>query len=76
MHRDNPAFSAAEARIQWYGELSRPGTSLAAVDGHDDCSALPCSLHSTQLAVAAFIAVGTTSFSFAHSTGSSLGMLR
>ena len=43
VHRD-PTLSAAGARIQWYGEQSQLGTSLAAVDGHDVCSALPCPL--------------------------------
>ena len=31
VHRDDPTLSAAEARIQWYGEPSRLGTSLAVV---------------------------------------------
>ena len=44
VYRDDSILSAAEARIQWYGEPSRLGTSLAAVDGHDVCSALPCPL--------------------------------
>ena len=47
-------------------------TSLAAVDGHDVCSAWPCPLRSTSLAVAAFMTVGSKSFSSAHSTGSNL----
>ena len=42
MHRDYPTLSAAEARIQSYEKPSRLGTSLAAVDGHDVYSALPC----------------------------------
>ena len=75
MYRDDLILSAAEARIQWYGEPSRLGTSLAAVDGHDVCSALPCPLHSTPLAVAAFMTVGTKSFSSTHFAGSSLRML-
>ena len=49
VHRDNPTLSATEVRIQWYREPSRLGTSLAAVDGHDVCSALPCPLRSTRL---------------------------
>ena len=75
VHRDDPTLSAAEATIQWYGEPSRLETSLAAVDGHDVCSVLPCPLRSTLLAAAAFITVGTKSFSSAHSAGSSLRML-
>ena len=75
MHREDSTLSAAEARIQWYGEPSRLGTSLAAVDGHDVCSALLCPFGSTPLAVAAFMTVGTNSFSSAHSAGSRLCML-
>ena len=75
MHRGDPTLSAAEARIQWYREPLRPGTSLAAVDGHDICSALPCPLRSTPLSVAAFMTVGTKPFSSAHSARSSLRML-
>ena len=67
----HPTLSAAEARIQWYGKPVTIGDFL----GHDVCSALPCSLHSTPLAVATFMTVGTKSFSFAHSAGSSLRML-
>ena len=43
VHRDDPTLSAAKIRILWYGEPSRPETSLAAVDDHDVCSALSCS---------------------------------
>ena len=75
VHRDDPTLSVAEARIQWYGAPSRLGTSLAAVDGHDVCSALPCPLRSKPLAATAFMTVGTKSFSSAHSVGSSLRML-
>ena len=75
VHRDDPTLSAAEARIQWYGEPSRLETSLAAVDGHDFCRTLLCPLRSTPLAVAAFITVGTKSFSFSHSARPSLHML-
>ena len=49
VHRDDPTLPAAEARIQWYGEPSRLGTSLAAVDGHDVCSAFLCPLRSRRL---------------------------
>ena len=74
VHKDDPTLSVAEARIQWYGELSRLGTSLAAVDGHDVCSVLPCPLLSTPPAVAAFMTVGTKSFSSPRFSGSSLRM--
>ena len=75
VHRDDPTLSASEARIQWYREPSRQGTSLAAVDGRDVCSALLCPLRSTPLAVAAFMTVGTKSFSSALSARSSLRMV-
>ena len=75
VHRDDPTLSAAEARIQRYREPSRLRTSLAAVDGHDVCSALPYPLHSTPLAVAAFMTVETKLFSSTDSAGSSLRML-
>ena len=74
VHRDDPTLSAAEARIQWYGEPSLLGTSLAAVGGHDICSALLCPFGSTPLAVAAFMTVGTNSFSSAHSAGFNVRM--
>ena len=44
LHRDDPTLSASEVRIQFYREPSLLRTSLAAVDGHDVCSALPCPL--------------------------------
>ena len=75
VHRDDPTLSATEAIIQWYGEPSLLGTSLAAVDGHNFCRTLLCPLRPTPLAVAAFMTIGTKSFSFAHSAGSSLRML-
>ena len=48
---------------------------MAAVGGHDTCSALQCPLRSTPLAVAALMTIGTISFSSAHSSRSSLCML-
>ena len=57
VHRDDPTLSATEAMIQWYRKPSRLGTSLAAEDGHDVCSALPCPSGSMLLDVAAFMTI-------------------
>ena len=52
---DRVPLSAAEVRVHL-----RLGTSLAAVDGHDVFSALPCPWHSTLPCCHAFVAVGTS----------------
>ena len=75
VHRHDSNLSAAEVRIQWYGEPSRLRTSLAAVDGQDACSALLCPLRSSLLAVHPFITIWTNLFSSSHSARSSPLML-